>query len=104
MDLVDGTAALVASAQAGDREAGGRLFLAFYPGVLRVASVRLGTRLRPFVDAGDIAQSVFGRAYRGLPRFEDRGPGSFPAWLEEIVERTIREKARWLAAEKRGAG
>jgi RNA polymerase sigma-70 factor (ECF subfamily) len=104
MEPADGTAALVRAAKSGDREAMETLFLAFYPRVLRVAAVRLGKRMRPLLDASDVAQSVFGRAYRGLPRFEDRGPGSFGAWLEEIVERTIREKVRWFAAEKRGAG
>jgi len=97
------TAGLVGAARSGDRAALEALFLAFYPRVIRIAEVRLGTRLRRSLEPADIAQSVFGRALRGLPRFEDRGPGSFGAWLEAIVESTIREKARLLAAGKRGA-
>ena len=96
-------AELIGAAKAGDRAALETLFAAFYARVIRVAEVRLGRRLRQVLEPADIAQSVFGRALRGLPRYDDRGPGSFGTWLEAIVETTIREKARLLAAEKRGA-
>jgi RNA polymerase sigma-70 factor (ECF subfamily) len=95
------TAELIAAAQAGDREALESLFDHYYPRVLRVAELRLGERLRRLFDPTDIAQSVFGQAYRRLPRFTDRGPGSFGGWLETIVECTIRSKARFLNAARR---
>jgi RNA polymerase sigma factor (sigma-70 family) len=98
------TAQLLAAAQAGDREALEALCVSFYPRVLRIAEVRLGRHLRRVYEPTDIAQSVFGRAYRALPRFIDRGPGSFGGWLEEIVGKTILEKARWLAAARRREG
>jgi len=98
------TARLLAAAQAGDREALEALCVFYYPRVLRIAEVRLGRHLRRVYEPTDIAQSVFGRAYRALPRFIDRGPGSFGAWLEEIVGKTILEKARWLGAARRREG
>ncbi|MCI0589711.1 MAG: RNA polymerase sigma factor [Planctomycetes bacterium] len=104
MDARRSSAGLVAAAQAGDRGALESLFDAYYPRVLRVAEVRLGKRLRRLFDPHDIAQSVFGEAYRRLPRFVDRGPGSFGGWLEEIVECTIRAKARWIGAARRNQG
>jgi RNA polymerase sigma-70 factor (ECF subfamily) len=96
------TAGLLRAAQAGDREAAQALFVAFYPRVLRIAEIRLGRRLRRLFDAADIAQSVFGRAYRSLPGFKDEGPGSFLSWLDAIVEHTVRDKARWFEADRRG--
>src|SRR5262249_49472063 len=87
----------------GDPAALERLFVAFYPRILKIAEVRLGRRLTTLFDPADIAQSVFGRALRSLPRYEDRGPGSFGAWLEAIVNSTIREKARWVDAGKRSS-
>jgi RNA polymerase sigma-70 factor (ECF subfamily) len=95
------TAGLLASAKSGDRAALEALFARYYPRVLRIAEVRLGKRLRRLFEPTDIAQSVFGKAHRDLPRFVDRGPGSFGGWLEEIVECTIRGKARWLDAARR---
>jgi RNA polymerase sigma-70 factor (ECF subfamily) len=98
------TMALISAAKGQDRDAAERLFRSIYPRVLRIVEVRLGRRLRRHFEPDDIAQSVFGRAYRKIPRFEDRGPGSFVAWLDEIIECTIRDKARWLAAAKRSDG
>jgi RNA polymerase sigma-70 factor (ECF subfamily) len=104
MEASQSTTALVASAKQGDRGAAEELFRSVYPRVLKIVEVRLGQRLRQVHDPADIAQSVFGRAYRRLPRFENRGAGSFAAWLESIIECTIRDKARWLDAAKRPAG
>ncbi|MCI0586024.1 MAG: sigma-70 family RNA polymerase sigma factor [Planctomycetes bacterium] len=104
MGKPDRTAALIAAARTGDRAATEDLFLAFYPRVLKVAQVRIGSRLRNLFEPADIAQSVFGRAYQGLPRFVDRGPGSFAAWLDDILDCTIRDKARWLGARRRDGG
>jgi RNA polymerase sigma factor (sigma-70 family) len=52
-----------------------------------------GHGLQP-ADADGLAQDAFLHLYRGLPRFEHRGPGSFRAWLWAVCRHRWADRAR----------
>ena len=71
-------AALVAAAQAGDREAFGRLYERFGPMVHGVLLARV-----PYVEVDDLVQDVFLAAFQRLPTL--RSPSAFGSWLAAIA-------------------
>ena len=96
---------LVRRTRAGDGDAARLLFSE------RVESLRAQVRralpaiLRRKVAESDVIQESFLVAFRRLAEFEDRGDGSFDAWLRKILDFKIREEARrYLRREKRAAG
>ena len=80
--------ALIAQARAGDESAFAQL--------VTEHSARVYGALRRFglnpQEADEVAQEVFVRAWRGLPRFEERS--QFSTWLYRIA---FNEAQRWLA-------
>lgn len=64
-----------------DRSAFAVLYDAFFARVYGYVAALLGSR----ADAEDVVADTFVRALDALPRFEDRGPGSFSAWLFRIA-------------------
>lgn len=94
---------LVARAQEGDRQALERLLERYYPRVLQVVRIRLGSRLRESLDSGDIVQDTLCAAIRAFPSFEMRDEASLMHWLAKLVERQIFAQADYHGAAKRAA-
>lgn len=85
------TAALVARAKEGDREAYDRLF----------SRLRLGKRLRSNVESVDVLQEAYLDAYQAFDRFEYADDDAFAKWLCRIIENRIRGLADHFGAKKR---
>lgn len=76
---------LIATAQAGDKQALGDL-LALYNSYLTLLSqVQIGRRLQGKVDAVDLVQETFLEAHRHFDGFRGRTEGEFVAWLRQIL-------------------
>ena len=80
---------LVAEAQAGDREAFGRIFDAYAGPVHRF----IASRVRSPSDAEDLTQLVFVKALEALPRYEARGI-PFGGWLFRLARNAIIDQIR----------
>jgi RNA polymerase sigma-70 factor (ECF subfamily) len=80
---------LVAAAKAGDPEAFGSLFDAYYGPVYRYVASRVG---RPS-DAEDLAQLVFVKVLEALPRYEQRGV-PFGGWLFRLARNVVIDHVR----------
>ena len=64
---------------------------------------RLNGILRRKVAESDVIQMTYLSAHQSLARFEDRGAGSFRAWLDQILEHRLKDVVRrFVIAEKRG--
>jgi len=63
--------------------------------------VRMSHRLRSLMEPEDVLQEVYIEALRQLPGFEDRGPGSFYAWLAAVAVNRILNLEQFAAAGKR---
>jgi RNA polymerase sigma factor (sigma-70 family) len=50
----------------------------------------------------DVMQQTYAEAVVALPRFENRGEGSFAAWLTQLARFTLLDAIRMLEADKRG--
>lgn len=85
---------LVRRAQRGDLEALDRLFARYYPRVLAIVRVRLGSALRERMESSDVLHAALIDAVRSFDRFEPRDAASMTHWLARIVENCIRESAR----------
>jgi RNA polymerase sigma-70 factor, ECF subfamily len=72
-----------------DPTAFGALYDRYFPRVYAYVAHRVG---RP-ADAEDLVAETFFRALRGMGRFEDRGAGSFAAWLFRIAHNLAADHA-----------
>ena len=109
MDPVEGldfntTVRWVRAAQAGNRQAVEDLFARYAPRVRQIVSLRMGTRLRQYMELEDVTQQVLLKAFQGLDRFEHKSEGSFCNWLAECVACEVASLARKMDTEKRGEG
>ena len=77
----------VRSAQAGDREAMGRVIAHFEPTVFAIVLRRLGNRS----EAREVTQDVFLRAVRKIDQLQE--PAAFPGWIKQIAVRTAINRA-----------
>jgi RNA polymerase sigma-70 factor (ECF subfamily) len=77
-------AELLKQSQAGDAEAFGRLYERYAATVFRFLYAHLGNRL----DAEDLAEEVFLRVWRTLPRYEEQGV-PFLAFLYRIARNAL---------------
>jgi RNA polymerase sigma factor (sigma-70 family) len=64
----------------------------------------MSKKLREHCSPEDIWQEALTHAWRDRAQHRWEGPNAFRAWLFEIARNRIREVARGLSAEKRGAG
>ncbi len=80
---------LVAEAQAGDREAFGRIFDAYAVPIHRF----IASRVNSPSDAEDLTQLVFVKALEALPRYEARGI-PFGGWLFRLARNAIIDQIR----------
>jgi len=83
-------AELVAQARSGQDAAFAALMGRYHAGCLRFAHHLLGDRL----DAEDVVQETFVRAFRNLGRYEERD--TFRAWLYRILVNRCRSAGRQL--------
>jgi RNA polymerase sigma factor (sigma-70 family) len=95
------TRLLVERAKAGEVEALNELFTRYHGFVLDTARRRLGRRLREKEEADDLAQTTFREATRDFGQYEYRGESSLLAWLVQILQNKIRDKAEYYSATKR---
>jgi RNA polymerase sigma-70 factor (ECF subfamily) len=77
-------AQLLAMAKAGERHAFGELYSRYLTPIYRY----LRSRMLDPRDAEDLTETVFLRAYRALPRYQDRG-WPFSAFLYQIARRLL---------------
>lgn len=98
---IDETADLVNRAQSGDVDALNSLFERYYETMVDMARRRLGTRLRAKEDPVDLAQTTFREAHRDFKSYSYRGEGSLLAWLIQILQNKIRDRAEFYSAGKR---
>ena len=94
MDAQDRTHALVAKAQAGDRDAFDGLVARYWGRVVSLIRRRLGPELAAHTEPDDLAQEVFLRAYSSIARFRWSGDAAFFRWLSTIARHVILEAAR----------
>ncbi len=96
--------ALIARAKAGDGDALDALFRAYGEKLRARVRRHASPLILRKVSAGDILQEAYLVAHRRIGEFEDRGEGSFGAWLIRIVDLKMREAVRRYAlTDKRGA-
>lgn len=81
-------AALVKKAQAGDNAAFDKLVDVYWSAIYRMVYYRVQTSM----DAEDLAQEVFFKAYRGLDGLQE--PGRFKPWLYSIAGNLVTDYYR----------
>src|SRR5215212_4877689 len=81
--------AVVRRVRAGDEAAARLLFERHLPALRAKARARLPASLRGKVGASDVVQDAWLAAFLDLGAFEDRGDGSFAAWLRRILEHKV---------------
>jgi RNA polymerase sigma-70 factor (ECF subfamily) len=79
---------------AGDVEASGLLFGRHLPALRASVRGRLPPLLRGKLGESDVVQETYLAAYLSLGNFEDRGDGSFAAWLRQILEHKLVDEIR----------
>lgn len=82
-------AGLVAQARA-NPEAFREVYRAYFPRVYAYVAYRVGT----VQDAEDVVSETFLRTVEKLDRFEDRGEGSFGAWLFRVAHNLVSDLRR----------
>jgi RNA polymerase sigma-70 factor (ECF subfamily) len=92
---------LVRRVRAGDEVAGRLLFERHLPALLAKARARLPAALRGKVGASDVVQDAWLGAFLDIAKFEDRGDGSFAAWLRTILDRRVVDAVRHHAGSKK---
>jgi len=95
---------LVRRVRSGDEAAAHHLFERHLPTLRARARSRLPATLRGRLGESDVIQEAYLAAFLAIGEFEDRGDGSFAAWLRTILERQILNAVRdGVAAAKRDA-
>jgi RNA polymerase sigma-70 factor (ECF subfamily) len=86
--------AWIRAAQAGEREAFARLAAHYREPLEAHVRRRLGGRLGDQVEAEDVVQETFLKAFQSAGSFIDQGPDSFFRWLRGIAENLLLYWAR----------
>ncbi len=95
------TVELVREFRRGDTSALNELFRRYQPRLRRVIRIRMGARLRQYLDPEDILQETCLVALEKLSDFEMRNQASVMQWLTKIAEFQIKNKVSYLRAQKR---
>jgi len=103
MDTTDPllTRQIVEAIRGGDRIAYDNLFRHVGGRVYVYIVNRMGEKLRGAMDAEDILQDVYLKAFEVFDEFVDRGSGSMARWLIGIAKNQIRRQLKHLGYEKR---
>ena len=92
---------LVRQAQGGDKQALNELFERYQDRVRRIARIRMGSKVRSFMESVDLVQNTYAVAVRRFESFELRDHASIIHWLARILENQIRDAADYACAAKR---
>lgn len=95
---------LARRARAGDEEAFRALFERYRARLAFLVRHRIGPGQQGRIEVDDVVQETFLAAWRDLPRFEYRAPGSFLRWLSGIALHRIADMAREAGRAKRDGG
>ncbi len=79
---------------AGDADAAGTLFDRHAAALRASVRARLPAAMRGKIGESDVLQEAWLAAYLNLGNFEDRGDGSFAAWLRRILDRKLVDEVR----------
>lgn len=85
---------LVTKAQAGDRGAFSQLVERYREQLECLIHLRMGSRLRKFIEADDVFQETILKALESVQDFKWQKSGSFFRWLGAIAEHVIKSLAR----------
>src|SRR5262245_47299057 len=85
---------LVRHAQTGDRLAFENIDRALRPHVAQRVRIKLGRKLRQYVDSEDIVQETFVEAFKLLPAFSWTRNGCLLRWIEVIAEHQVLRAVR----------
>jgi RNA polymerase sigma-70 factor (ECF subfamily) len=91
----------LARIRAGDERGFDDLYRGQRDELLLLIRCRLGPELRAALESEDVFQSVALDAWRALPRFEERAPGSLRRFLRTLVVNKIRDRLDHVRAQKR---
>jgi RNA polymerase sigma-70 factor (ECF subfamily) len=89
MSLKNQEPALAARARAGDRAAFEHLAAAADERLQAAILAQVAPRLRERLDPAELRQEVLAQALASIASFEDRGEGSFAAWLCGIARHVV---------------
>lgn len=95
------TLELVGRIRAGDTAAFDDLYRRYHDELLFAVRAHLGAGLRSALESEDVLQSVVVDAFKALPNFEPRGPGSLRHYLHAMIVNKIRTRAKYFGADKR---
>jgi RNA polymerase sigma-70 factor (ECF subfamily) len=95
---------LIRQAVAGDRRALSQLLLQHYDQLSRHVAQRLSDEVQSVWFVEDVLQETFYKAAQALRGFEDRGAGSFGAWLKTIASNLIKDAQKRRRRERRAPG
>jgi RNA polymerase sigma-70 factor (ECF subfamily) len=91
-------------AVAGDSSALTVLLTNSHAALRRRMAARIPADVLGEVDADDVLQDAYTRAFRAIERFEPRGPDAFDRWIATIATRQLRSAIKRRRALKRGGG
>jgi RNA polymerase sigma-70 factor (ECF subfamily) len=97
----DDLARLTEAACAGDRAAVDALVLRYLPQLRAFVRLRAGAAVRVHESNSDLVQSVCREVLQHADRFRHPGDGAFRHWLFTSALRKIRQRQRYLLAQKR---
>lgn len=92
---------LVQRARDGDRAALDDLFRRYQERVHRIARIRMGPRVRSFMESSDLVQNTFLVAQRKLAEFEPRSQAAIIHWLATILQHQIHDANDYATAARR---
>jgi RNA polymerase sigma factor (sigma-70 family) len=95
------TMELVRRAKDGDAVSLDRLIERYYERVRSIVRVRLGKRLRRYLDSGDVLQQTFKVAVESFDRFDMLDEASLINWLSKLAEHQITDAAASQNAARR---
>ena len=87
----------------GDSHAFSLLFDKYRRRLAVLIHYKLGAEKRRWEDVEEILQETFLAAFRDLPQFDYRAPGSFVSWMSRIADHAIIDRARFEGRQKRHA-
>lgn len=92
---------LLRCAQQGDPAALDDLFRRYQERVHRIARIRMGPRVRSFMESNDLVQNTFLVAQRKLAEFEPRSHAAIIHWLATILQHQIHDANDYATAARR---